>query len=1683
MSALKPDTDSAHDLGTSVLRWRNLFVDSITVTDDLEISGNLTVTGNTTTLTTQALFVEDPLVKLNKGSQADPTVAGASDQGFVFSRANGGVADQANRVLLWDESEDEFAFGVSATENGTTAGNVTISAYSDVSLGKLVFDSAAGDNIEIDSSNLTLSATADIALKPGGLDVLVTGNILPVGDDTYDLGSAAAAWQDIFLEGDITMSDAGTLATTAGALTINGAGGLNLQEGGSTIFSISDARAVDLDTAGAITIDGASLAIGGDGNTGAIAVDSTAGISLDGAAASNFTLSDGDLSLIADGADNKVVIRGDATHATDAIVAVHIDAATSARSVVDIDAGALDIDVTAATTISAASFSADTTAGISLGAAAASDFTLSDGDLSLIADGVDNKVVIRGDATNVGADVVSIHLDGDAGVRSVVDIDAGILDIDATAAIQIDAAGAIGIESSGGAISLGAGAVVQSINIGSGAAARQITIGNAASASVAVSALDIDITAGSSGFAVSGAAASTLSTSSGALNITAAGASTFQTQAGALDITGAAASTFQTSAGALTINGAGGLNLQEGGANVIAIADDKNILFSHTGGDSADPDVEFDGYVRFDDTVELNSTVQVDGTATFNNTLTVGANTVGHDVKLFGNSDGQYLLWDESADELVLAGDSKLSFHAATGGENIVASANGHLEVNAGTTLDMTAPTVDINASTAVTLDTPSMLIHSSTEAKPVLEIRNETANPDAAGPSIKLALNTDNNAANNDVAGTIEFFADDAANNNQSYGEIKVVAADVTSGSEKGKMTLGVATTTAGSIEDIITITGGTNASGSIVEIHGSLNILGSTTTVDQGTMLMANSVTFEGSAANDFETVLTVTNPATADRTITLPDMDGHVPLLAGTISSANVTAAEFALLDGGSTVSTVTIADGDGIFTNDGGVMKHVRVQDYQTYFDANSVGGGNIVTVGALASGSIATGFGSIQTQNAITTTGLGTFGSLDVDDVVINGTTIGHTDTTDLLTLADSALTLKGSLTVGVDDTGHDVKLYGATAGSFLLWNQATDSLHLTDDTPLKIGDSQDMALYHDGTDSHIENSQGALNIATIAVGSSGTETVNIGNATSTVTMGQDLDVTRNLTAAKATVDNIDLNDKTITMTGSTGDTASFVVAEHGALSITTVDAAAAAANMTLTADGAFEAVGTTITLDSAGAIALEPGGGATLSLDQVSVVGQAVSNVSTLTATTLAGTLSTAAQTNVTSLGTLTGLTVSSTNDVSLNSTDPGSQVIIKGDATHATNNTVAIHIDGNTSERSVVDIDAGFLDIDTSAAAHIDAAGEVSLNGGAASDFTTSSGALTLSGAGGVTVTSTGGTLTLDGAGQTVDLNSAALDIDAAGAINIDSASSATLGATSFNIDADGGAGSGEIAIDTTDTTNGVKIATALANVPITLGNETSEVTVADNFNVVGITNQKGTFNVRNSLDSEDLFQVSPGLETATFSGSSFTLDGDCDLSVSGDLVVTKLLTSEGSELKIKDPQILIASEGPDPFDTGTAQDIGFFGNNSSNENSQTYLGLVFDNSTSIWRLQDSMSKAANNGTFSFNGNPSSLELGQIYLNDSAAGSDGVATPLTTHATYYNTGGSGETSTLAAGSEGQIKVLAMESHGGGDMVVTVTNPAWSGSTITLSVQGQACTLQYIDSKWYCIGNNGCAFG
>ena len=57
-------------------------------------------------------------------------------------------------------------------------------------------------------------------------------------------------------------------------------------------------------------------------------------------------------------------------------------------------------------------------------------------------------------------------------------------------------------------------------------------------------------------------------------------------------------------------------------------------------------------------------------------------------------------------------------------------------------------------------------------------------------------------------------------------------------------------------------------------------------------------------------------------------------------------------------------------------------------------------------------------GTLQTAAQGNVTSLGTLTTLTVDNVIINGTTIGHTSDTDLMTLSSGALTIAGALKLG-----------------------------------------------------------------------------------------------------------------------------------------------------------------------------------------------------------------------------------------------------------------------------------------------------------------------------------------------------------------------------------------------------------------------------------------------------------------------------------------------------------------------------------------------------------------------------------------------------------------------------------------------------------------------------------------
>ena len=93
----------------------------VTTIANLNVTGNVTVSGTTTSVNTTNMEIVDPLLFLAKG-KTDTAV----DAGLIIDR---GVS--LNAGIIFDESADEFAV-IYTTEDGTTAGNVAISSYANM---------------------------------------------------------------------------------------------------------------------------------------------------------------------------------------------------------------------------------------------------------------------------------------------------------------------------------------------------------------------------------------------------------------------------------------------------------------------------------------------------------------------------------------------------------------------------------------------------------------------------------------------------------------------------------------------------------------------------------------------------------------------------------------------------------------------------------------------------------------------------------------------------------------------------------------------------------------------------------------------------------------------------------------------------------------------------------------------------------------------------------------------------------------------------------------------------------------------------------------------------------------------------------------------------------------------------------------------------------------------------------------------------------------------------------------------------------------------------------------------------------------------------------------------------------------------------------------------------------------
>ena len=141
---------------------------------------------------------------------------------------------------------------------------------------------------------------------------------------------------------------------------------------------------------------------------------------------------------------------------------------------------------------------------------------------------------------------------------------------------------------------------------------------------------------------------------------------------------------------------------------------------------------------------------------------------------------------------------------------------------------------------------------------------------------------------------------------------------------------------------------------------------------------------------------------------------------------------TGAEINLIDGGATVGTTAVADGDGIIHNDGGTMRVTSAATFKTYFQTG-------VTAAAIAADDISTGDAAI---NLTTSSGDITIDAAANDSDIIFKGTDNSSDIT-MLTLDGSEAgkaTFNSDVVVGGDltVTGDDITMGTNTAGNLLV---------------------------------------------------------------------------------------------------------------------------------------------------------------------------------------------------------------------------------------------------------------------------------------------------------------------------------------------------------------------------------------------------------------------------------------------------------------------------------------------------------------------------------------------------------------------------------------------------------------------------------------------------------------------
>ena len=199
-------------------------------------------------------------------------------------------------------------------------------------------------------------------------------------------------------------------------------------------------------------------------------------------------------------------------------------------------------------------------------------------------------------------------------------------------------------------------------------------------------------------------------------------------------------------------------------------------------------------------------------------------------------------------------------------------------------------------------------------------------------------------------------------------------------------------------------------NVSGTAATVTGAaqsnITSLGTLTTLTVDNVII-NGTTIGHTSDTDLITLADGVATVAGEISVTTLDIGG---------TNVSATATELNLIDGGATIGTDAIADGDGIIHNDGGTMKVTSAATFKTYFTSGVSSAADDLTAGDAAV-NLTTSSGNITIDAAANDSDIifkGTDNSADITMLTLDGSEAGKATFNDQVVIGDGKLVLNST---------------------------------------------------------------------------------------------------------------------------------------------------------------------------------------------------------------------------------------------------------------------------------------------------------------------------------------------------------------------------------------------------------------------------------------------------------------------------------------------------------------------------------------------------------------------------------------------------------------------------------------------------------------------------------------------